>query len=114
MAQAPTWGAWGHTGDHPCLILQYEESVNENEVGVLVARLHVTDQDLLGSPAWRAVYRIQSGDPQGNFEITTDPKTNDGLLKTAKVGPAAAWLPQHQLTPCWHYPVSLPPSGPRL
>ncbi|NWW69386.1 CADH1 protein, partial [Ifrita kowaldi] len=62
----------------------YEEPVNENEVGVLVARLHVTDQDLPDSPAWRAVYRIQSGDPQGNFEITTDPRTNDGLLKTAK------------------------------
>ncbi|XP_062355797.1 cadherin-1 [Cinclus cinclus] len=62
----------------------YEDSVDENEVGVLVTRLHVTDQDLPGSPAWNAVYRIQSGDPQGNFEITTDPKTNDGLLKTAK------------------------------
>uniref|UniRef100_A0A8C5TTH8 Cadherin-1 n=1 Tax=Malurus cyaneus samueli TaxID=2593467 RepID=A0A8C5TTH8_9PASS len=62
----------------------YEDSVNENEPGLLVARLHVKDQDLPGSPAWRAVYRIQSGDPQGNFEITTDPKTNDGLLKTAK------------------------------
>uniref|UniRef100_A0A8D2MAY5 Cadherin domain-containing protein n=1 Tax=Zonotrichia albicollis TaxID=44394 RepID=A0A8D2MAY5_ZONAL len=37
-----------------------------------------------GSPAWNAVYRIRSGDPQGDFEITTDPKTNDGLLKTAK------------------------------
>ncbi|NXU46603.1 CADH1 protein, partial [Drymodes brunneopygia] len=62
----------------------YKESVDENEVGVLVARLHVTDQDLPGSPAWQAVYRIQSGDPEGDFEITTDPKTNDGLLKTAK------------------------------
>ncbi|NXW70449.1 CADH1 protein, partial [Hirundo rustica] len=62
----------------------YEETVDENEVGVLVARLHVTDQDLPGSPAWQAVYRIRSGDPQGDFEITTDPKTNDGLLKTAK------------------------------
>ncbi|NXO26307.1 CADH1 protein, partial [Cisticola juncidis] len=62
----------------------YEEQVDENEVGVLVARLHVTDKDLPGSPAWQAVYHIQSGDPQGNFEITTDPKTNDGLLKTAK------------------------------
>ncbi|NXC63888.1 CADH1 protein, partial [Aleadryas rufinucha] len=62
----------------------YEESVNENAKGVLVARLHVTDQDLPGSPAWHAVYRIQSGDPQGDFEITTDPKTNDGLLKTAR------------------------------
>ncbi|NXM81661.1 CADH1 protein, partial [Oenanthe oenanthe] len=62
----------------------YEGLVDENEVGVLVTRLHVTDQDLPGSPAWNAVYRIKSGDPQGNFEITTDPKTNDGLLKTAK------------------------------
>ncbi|XP_066050907.1 cadherin-1-like [Chamaea fasciata] len=62
----------------------YEDSVDENEVGVLVARLHVTDQDLPGSPAWHAVYHIRSGDPQGEFQITTDPKTNDGLLKTAK------------------------------
>lgn len=91
--------------------MQYEETVDENEVGVLVARLHVTDQDLPGSPAWQAVYRIQSGDPQGDFEITTDPKTNDGLLKTAKVGGAAAGLPRHQLTPCWHYPASLPRPG---
>uniref|UniRef100_A0A8C5TUI6 Cadherin domain-containing protein n=1 Tax=Malurus cyaneus samueli TaxID=2593467 RepID=A0A8C5TUI6_9PASS len=70
--------------DQEALPSSYEDSVNENEPGLLVARLHVKDQDLPGSPAWRAVYRIQSGDPQGNFEITTDPKTNDGLLKTAK------------------------------
>lgn len=88
--------------------------MNENEVGVVVARLHVTDQDLPGSPAWNAVYHIQSGDPKGEFEVTTDPKTNDGILKTAKVGPAAAWLPQHQLTLRWHYPASLPPTGPGL
>ncbi|NXF98842.1 CADH1 protein, partial [Sakesphorus luctuosus] len=62
----------------------YEESVNENEVDALVVRLHVTDQDLPNSPAWRAVYHIQSGDPRGDFSVTTDPKTNDGLLKTAK------------------------------
>ncbi|NWI94292.1 CADH1 protein, partial [Pitta sordida] len=62
----------------------YEGTVKENEPGVLVVRLHVTDQDVSGSPAWRAVYRIQSGDPGGDFSITTDPKTNDGLLTTAK------------------------------
>ncbi|NWV27963.1 CADH1 protein, partial [Origma solitaria] len=62
----------------------YEVSVDENEAKVLVARLHVTDQDMPDSPAWKAVYRIQSGDPQGNFKITTDPKTNDGLLETAR------------------------------
>uniref|UniRef100_A0A8C4U3E9 Cadherin-1 n=1 Tax=Falco tinnunculus TaxID=100819 RepID=A0A8C4U3E9_FALTI len=62
----------------------YEGMVNENEVGVVVARLHVTDGDMQGSPAWQAVYRIKSGDQDGDFSITTDPKTNDGILKTAK------------------------------
>ncbi|GAB0195374.1 hypothetical protein GRJ2_002002700 [Grus japonensis] len=62
----------------------YEGAVNENEVGVVVARLHVTDQDMQGSPAWQAVYHIKSGDQDGDFSITTDPKTNDGILKTAK------------------------------
>ncbi|XP_074768963.1 cadherin-1-like [Athene noctua] len=62
----------------------YEGMVNENEVGVVVARLHVTDQDMQGSPAWQAVYRIKSGDQDGDFSITTDPKNNDGILKTAK------------------------------
>ncbi|XP_053934364.1 cadherin-1 [Cuculus canorus] len=62
----------------------YEARVDENEVGVLVARLHVTDQDMQGSPAWKAVYRIKSGDQDGDFSITTDPQTNDGILKTAK------------------------------
>ncbi|KGL97516.1 Cadherin-1, partial [Charadrius vociferus] len=62
----------------------YEGTVNENEVGVVVAQLHVTDQDMQGSPAWQAVYRIKSGDQDGAFNITTDPKTNNGILKTAK------------------------------
>ncbi|NXT58742.1 CADH1 protein, partial [Pluvianellus socialis] len=62
----------------------YEGTVNENEVGVVVAHLHVTDKDMQGSPAWQAVYRIKSGDQDGAFSITTDPKTNDGILKTVK------------------------------
>ncbi|NWX51951.1 CADH1 protein, partial [Steatornis caripensis] len=62
----------------------YEGTVNENEVGVVVTRLHVTDQDMQGSPAWQAVYRIKSGNQDGDFSITTDPKTNDGILTTAK------------------------------
>ncbi|NXH16013.1 CADH1 protein, partial [Bucco capensis] len=62
----------------------YEGTVKENVVGALVTRLHVTDRDQLSSQAWRAVYHIKSGDPDGDFSITTDPKTNDGLLRTAK------------------------------
>lgn len=69
--------------------------MKENEVGVVVTRLHVTDGDMQGSPAWQAVYHIKSGDQDGSFVITTDPKTNDGILKTAKVGSAAAQLPWH-------------------
>lgn len=75
-------------------------------MGVVVARLHVTDQDMQGSPAWQAVYRIKSGDQDGDFSITTDPKTNDGILKTAKVGPAVMWLPQSRLPPCLALPGS--------
>lgn len=89
----------------------------ENEVGLEVARLHVTDQDMPGSPAWQAVYRIKSGDQDGAFSIATDPNTNDGILRTAKVGlgvPGAA--------PCGPRPrwcrsqpsSSLPPPGPGL
>ncbi|XP_010177993.1 PREDICTED: cadherin-1-like, partial [Mesitornis unicolor] len=62
----------------------YEGTVKENEVGAVVARLHVTDRDMQGSPAWRAVYHIKSGDQDGDFSVTTDPKTNDGVLRTAK------------------------------
>lgn len=99
--------------------MQYEGTVNENEVGVVVARLHVTDQDMQGSPAWRAVYRIKSGDQNGDFSITTDPKTNDGILKTAKVGPATgarcsgvSCLPASTGTTL--APLSCPPPGPGL
>ncbi|NXI36597.1 CADH1 protein, partial [Galbula dea] len=62
----------------------YEGTVKENEVGTFVTRLHVKDLDEQDSPAWRAVYRIKSGDPDGDFGITTDPKNNDGILRTAK------------------------------
>ncbi|XP_062468968.1 cadherin-1-like isoform X2 [Pezoporus occidentalis] len=62
----------------------YQGTVNENEVGVVVTRLHVTDRDMPGSPAWQAVYKIKTGNQDGEFSITTDPRTNDGILKTAK------------------------------
>ncbi|XP_061226372.1 cadherin-1-like isoform X2 [Neopsephotus bourkii] len=62
----------------------YQGTVNENEVGVVVARLHVTDRDMPGTPAWQAVYKIKTGNQDGEFSITTDPNTNDGILKTAK------------------------------
>ncbi|KAK1163538.1 B-cadherin-like [Acipenser oxyrinchus oxyrinchus] len=59
-------------------------SVPENEVGALVTRLAVTDQDVPHTPAWNAKYTIVKGNDGNAFNITTDPSSNEGILKTAK------------------------------
>lgn len=43
----------------------------------------MTDADLPRTPAWEAVYTVLNGKDQ--FVVDTDPVTNDGILKTAKV-----------------------------
>ncbi|NXL74503.1 CADHK protein, partial [Leptocoma aspasia] len=63
---------------------QYEAAVPENVAGREVARLAVTDLDEPGTPAWRAIYSILRGNDGGAFAITTDPATNEGILRTAK------------------------------
>ncbi|XP_075795937.1 B-cadherin-like isoform X2 [Pelodiscus sinensis] len=74
------------TNDNPPVFdpLTYNAAVPENEVGVLVARLLVSDKDQQGSPAWRAVYEIVKGNEGGAFSVSTDPSNNNGLLKTAQ------------------------------
>ncbi|XP_044117188.1 cadherin-1-like [Neovison vison] len=62
---------------------QYVGQVFENKVGAGIVRLKVKDADTPGSPAWKVVFSILN-DRAGLFTVTTDPKTNDGLLKTAK------------------------------
>ncbi|XP_062442856.1 B-cadherin-like [Rhea pennata] len=62
----------------------YAAAVPENEAGREVARLAVTDLDELGTPAWHAVYSIVRGNEGGTFVITTDPASNEGVLRTAK------------------------------
>ncbi|KFU85780.1 hypothetical protein M959_05477, partial [Chaetura pelagica] len=62
----------------------YEASVPENEAGREVARLVATDLDEPSTPAWRAVYSILRGNEGGAFTITTDPASNEGVLRTAK------------------------------
>ncbi|EMP41928.1 B-cadherin, partial [Chelonia mydas] len=64
--------------------LTYQATVPENKVGVLVARLSVSDRDKQGSPAWRAKYEIVRGNEGGFFTITTDPNNNNGLLETSQ------------------------------
>ncbi|CAH7048396.1 cadherin-15 [Phodopus roborovskii] len=52
--------------------------------GVNVGRLEVEDRDLPGSPNWVARFTILEGDPDGQFKIYTDPKTNEGVLSVVK------------------------------
>ncbi|XP_010716465.1 B-cadherin [Meleagris gallopavo] len=62
----------------------YEAAVPENEAELEVARLASTDLDEPQTPAWRAVYSIVRGNEGGAFTITTDPASNEGVLRTAK------------------------------
>ncbi|XP_053173404.1 cadherin-15 [Scomber japonicus] len=55
------------------------ENLKEYEVG----RVNVTDKDDRGTGNWEAKYFI-SNDPHGNFAITTDPDTNQGVLMVVK------------------------------
>ncbi|XP_073715820.1 cadherin-1-like [Misgurnus anguillicaudatus] len=61
----------------------YTVSVPENQVGVEVANLTVTDGDEPGSPAWSTKYKIISGDG-GVFNISTGPSQLEGIITTVK------------------------------
>ncbi|XP_069312740.1 cadherin-1 isoform X3 [Eulemur rufifrons] len=61
----------------------YTGQVPENEANVIITTLKVTDADAPNTPAWVARYTILN-DKEGQFVVTTDPGTNDGILKTAK------------------------------
>ncbi|XP_007538206.1 cadherin-1 [Erinaceus europaeus] len=61
----------------------YVGTVLENEPNAYITTLKVTDADIPNTPAWAAEYTIVN-DNQEPFVITTDPVTNDGILKTTK------------------------------
>ncbi|KAM9307723.1 desmocollin-3-like [Gastrophryne carolinensis] len=62
----------------------YQTEVNENESGLLILRIPITDRDSANTSNWRAVYTITQGNEKRFFNITTDPKTNEGLLYVIK------------------------------
>ncbi|XP_066537957.1 desmoglein-2-like protein [Hoplias malabaricus] len=62
----------------------YEGSVEENVMNVEVLRIQCTDLDQINTDNWRAVYSIISGNEAGYFIITTDNKTNEGVLTITK------------------------------
>lgn len=59
-------------------------SVKETMGNVLVCRVQAEDKDNRGTAAWKVKYQIH-GDTDNNFQIETDPETNDGLLYVKKV-----------------------------
>lgn len=62
----------------------YRTEVNENEYGMVILRIPVTDNDLHNTSNWKAVYTITQGNEKRFFNITTDPQTNEGLLSVVK------------------------------
>ncbi|KAM8966891.1 desmocollin-2 [Pelodytes ibericus] len=62
----------------------YQTEVDENQSGIIILRIPVTDNDLVNSSNWRAKYTITQGNEKGYFNITTDPATNEGLLSVIK------------------------------
>ncbi|XP_006860165.1 PREDICTED: cadherin-15 [Chrysochloris asiatica] len=63
---------------------QFFLEATEAVSGVDVGRLEVQDRDLPGSPNWVAKFTILEGDPDGQFTVRTDPKTNEGVLSVMK------------------------------
>ncbi|GAB1301473.1 Desmocollin-1 [Apodemus speciosus] len=62
----------------------YTTEVEENRIDVEILRMTVQDQDLPNTPHSKAVYTILQGNENGNFKITTDPNTNEGVLCVVK------------------------------
>lgn len=50
-----------------------------------VMRIKAVDMDLMYTDNWLAVFEIVSGNEAGYFTITTDPKTNEGIVMINKV-----------------------------
>ncbi|XP_028282552.1 desmoglein-2-like [Parambassis ranga] len=62
----------------------YTGSVEENTVNVEVLRIKAIDMDLIHTDNWLAEYEIISGNEGGYFSITTDAKTNEGIIMINK------------------------------
>uniref|UniRef100_A0A8C2WCI4 Cadherin 15, type 1, M-cadherin (myotubule) n=1 Tax=Cyclopterus lumpus TaxID=8103 RepID=A0A8C2WCI4_CYCLU len=60
---------------------QFSPAVNRKDY--VIGRVNVTDRDDRGAGNWEAKYFI-SNDPEGNFAISTDPGSNEGVLTVVK------------------------------
>ncbi|EPQ01974.1 Desmocollin-1 [Myotis brandtii] len=62
----------------------YFAEVEENRIDVEILRMKVHDLDLPNTAHSKAVYTILQGNENGNFKISTDPNTNEGVLCVVK------------------------------
>ncbi|XP_006899626.1 PREDICTED: desmoglein-4 [Elephantulus edwardii] len=62
----------------------YSASIEENCLNSELIRLQAIDLDEEGTDNWLAKYFILSGNEGNWFDIQTDPKTNEGILKVVK------------------------------
>lgn len=54
-------------------------------MGVEVLRIKAVDLDIIYTDSWLAVFKFVSGNEAGFFSITTDSKTNEGIIMIHKV-----------------------------
>ncbi|XP_053561585.1 cadherin-like protein 26 [Bombina bombina] len=62
----------------------YDLKIPEGELKNNILRIKVEDKDLTKTPAWRAKFKILSGNERGYYNISTDPDTNEGILDIIK------------------------------
>lgn len=67
------------------ILFQYTGSIVENTAHKEVMRFTVLDNDQVKSDNWKAEFDIISGNKDMIFSITTDSKTNEGILMLVKV-----------------------------
>ncbi|XP_036179543.1 desmoglein-4 isoform X1 [Myotis myotis] len=63
----------------------YSASIEENCLNSELIRLKAIDLDEEGTDNWLAKYVILSGNDGNWFEIQTDPRTNEGILRVVKM-----------------------------
>uniref|UniRef100_UPI00358EB7AB cadherin-13-like isoform X2 n=1 Tax=Myxine glutinosa TaxID=7769 RepID=UPI00358EB7AB len=61
----------------------YELSIPEGSLGP-VLNLSISDGDEVGGENWLAVVKVVKGDPGSNFEVVTDPTTNQATVFVVK------------------------------